>query len=50
MTDLTAAGRTICIDPTSVPVLKHLDFLCCVVLPGQATAGSFSVIEQRGRI
>jgi hypothetical protein len=31
-------------------VLNHLDFLCRVVLPGEATAGSISVIEQRARL
>jgi quercetin dioxygenase-like cupin family protein len=49
VTDLTAAGGAIHVDPTSVPVLNHLDFLCRVVLPGEATAGSISVIEQRAR-
>jgi quercetin dioxygenase-like cupin family protein len=49
VTDLTA-GEAIHVDPTSVPVLNHLDFLCRVVLPGEATAGSFSVIEQRARL
>ena len=29
---------------------NHLDFLCRVVLPGEATAGSLSVIEQRARL
>jgi len=48
VTDLLA-GEPTYVDPTSVPVLNHLDFLCRVVLPGQATAGSLSVIEQRGR-
>jgi hypothetical protein len=42
---LTAAGGAIDMDLTSVPVLNHLDFLCCVVLLGEATAGGFSVIE-----
>lgn len=50
MTDLTAAAGAIHADPTSLPVLNHLDFLCRVVLPGEATAGSFSVIEQRARL
>jgi quercetin dioxygenase-like cupin family protein len=49
MTNLTA-GEAAFVDPTSVPVLNHLDFLCRVVLPGEATAGSFSVIEQRARL
>jgi hypothetical protein len=35
VTDLTAAGGAIHVDPTSVPVLNHLDFLCRVVLPGK---------------
>jgi hypothetical protein len=50
VTDLTSAGGAIHVDPTSVPVLNHLDFLCRVVLPGEATAGSISVIEQRARL
>jgi quercetin dioxygenase-like cupin family protein len=50
VTDLTSAGGAIHADPTSVSVLNHLDFLCRVVLPGEATAGSLSVIEQRARL
>jgi mannose-6-phosphate isomerase-like protein (cupin superfamily) len=38
MTNLIA-GEAAFVDPTSVPVLNHLDFLCRVVLPGEATAG-----------
>jgi quercetin dioxygenase-like cupin family protein len=48
VTDLTA-GQVTHVDPASVPVLNHLDFLCRVVLPGKATAGNLSVIEQRAR-
>jgi quercetin dioxygenase-like cupin family protein len=49
MTDLTA-GEATHVDPASVPVLNHLDFLYRVVLPGEATGGGFSVIEQRARL
>ena len=49
MTDLTA-GEATHVDPASVQVLSHLDFLCRVVLPGEATAGSVSLIEQRARL
>jgi hypothetical protein len=49
MTNLTT-GEPTHVDPASVPVLNHLDFLCRVVLPGEATAGSISVIEQRARL
>jgi hypothetical protein len=48
VTDLIA-GEPTYVDPTSVPVINHLDFLCRVVLTGQATARSLSVIEQRAR-
>ena len=44
-----ASGEATHADPASVPVLNHLDFLCRVVLPGEATAGSFAVIEERAR-
>ena len=49
MTNLTA-GEAAFVDPTSVPVLNHLDFLCRGVLPGVATGGSFSLVEQRARL
>ncbi len=49
VTNLTA-GEATHVDPASVPVLNHLGFLCRVVLPGEATAGSFSVIEERARL
>ncbi len=49
MTSLTA-GEPTHVDPASMPVLNHLDFLCRVVLPGEATGGSFSVIEERAQL
>jgi hypothetical protein len=33
--------------PANVPVLNHLDFLCRVVIAGEATGGSFSLVEER---
>jgi quercetin dioxygenase-like cupin family protein len=48
MTDL-ATGSPLHVDPSDVPVLNHLDFLCRVVVAGQATGGSFSLVEERGR-
>ena len=49
MTNLTT-GEPTHVDPASVPVLNHLDFLCLMLLPGEAMAGSISVIEQRARM
>ena len=48
MTNL-AAGSPLHVDPANVPVLNHLDFLCRVVVAGEATGGSFSLVEERGR-
>ncbi|GAA1987581.1 hypothetical protein GCM10009817_31430 [Terrabacter lapilli] len=38
------------VDPSNLPVIDHLDFLTRVLLPGEATGGSFSVVEQRARL
>lgn len=49
MTNLTMSGATH-VDPSTLPVLNHLDFLCRVVLPGEATGGAFSIVEERARL
>jgi quercetin dioxygenase-like cupin family protein len=38
------------VDGSSVQVLNHLDFLCRIVLPSEATAGAFAMVEERGRL
>lgn len=38
------------VDPTTVPALDHLGFLCRVMLPGDATGGALSIVEERGRL
>lgn len=38
------------VDATTVPVLDHLGFLCRTVLPGDATGGALSIVEERGRL
>lgn len=49
MTNLTMSEAAY-VDPATLPVLNHLDFLCRVVLPGEATGGTFSVVEERARL
>lgn len=44
-----ATGAT-AVDAASVPVLDHLDFLCRVLIDGEATGGSFSLVEERGAL
>jgi mannose-6-phosphate isomerase-like protein (cupin superfamily) len=49
MTNLTTSAA-LHVDPDRLPVLDHLDFLCRVLLPGSATAGAFSIVEERARL
>lgn len=38
------------VDPSNLPVINHLDFLSRVLVSGEQTGGSFSVVEQRARL
>ena len=38
------------VDPATTPVLDHLDFLCRVLVDGDATDGAFSLVEERGAL
>lgn len=49
MTNLTLSGATY-VDPSSLPVIDHLDMLCRVVLGGDDTDGAFSIVEERARL
>jgi quercetin dioxygenase-like cupin family protein len=49
MTNLTT-GEATHVDPTRLSVLNHVDFLCRVALPGEATGGGISLVEERGRL
>lgn len=37
-------------DAAGVQVYDHLSFLCRTLLPGGSTGGSFSLVEERGRL
>lgn len=39
-----------CVDTAALPVLNHLDFLCRVLLDGEATGNTFSLVEERGAL
>ncbi|MDQ6641525.1 MAG: cupin domain-containing protein [Actinomycetota bacterium] len=38
------------VDATEAPVFDSLAFLCRTMLPGEATGGAFSIVEERGRL
>lgn len=38
------------VDAADVPVLDHLGFLCRILLAGEHTGGTFSLVEDRGRL
>jgi quercetin dioxygenase-like cupin family protein len=49
LTNLTTSGATH-VDAATLPVINHLDFLCRVVVSGEATGGAFSIVEERARL
>ena len=38
------------VEASGVPVLDHLGFLCRTMLTGEETGGTFSIVEERGRL
>ncbi len=49
LTSLTDTGPRH-VDAPGVPVFEHVRFLCRTMLSGDATGGSFSLVEERGRL
>jgi quercetin dioxygenase-like cupin family protein len=49
MTNLTTSGATH-VDPSTLPVINHIDMLCRVILGGEATGGAFSIVEERAAL
>lgn len=49
MTQLTTTPQPALVDTTAVQTYDHIGFLCRIVLRGEDTGGTLSMVEERGR-